>query len=397
MHSLLITLSICFTFLQGNGDRAVVKLTKHELDESIEYSVSNTFILAATGDTYTVDLTNSLDRIYTGTISIGTPSGEQDFNVVFDTGSADLWVFSAYNTCTKYDSCKSDTSTCSSSGAECCFFDDIMESFDQNLSTTYKRFSPKESWSITYGKGSASGYLAEDSVTIGGLTATDQTFAEATYWAEDLISCSEPMSGILGFAMKAASEDGSSTVLENLYSQGQISQNVFSVSLGSTDDSSVLIIGEPDTTYYSGDLVYGDVVQPTSTGMWFTQITGVLYTSEGDNFTSNSATWIDTCEDSDPCLVLIDTGTSYITMPSDEYDSLTDALSDVVPSCTTESSQFMCPSSLIDELPTLWFQVGGKSLSLNASEYFVSIGCSNNYDCLGISSSDSLGDRKSVV
>ena len=261
MHQIFLTVTLV-TVTYG-ADRAVIELTPHDLDESVSYQVTNTFVLASTGDTYTVDLTNSLDRIYTGEIQVGTPD-EQNFDVVFDTGSADLWVFSSYHTCTVCDKCDDWKSCCDS---DCCYFSDIMNSFDANLSSTYKRFSPKESWSITYGKGSASGYLAEDTVTLGGLGATSQTFAQATLWSDDLISCSEPMSGILGFAMKAASEDGSNTVIENLYSQGQISKKIFSVQLKDTSSQSVLIIGEPDDTYYSGDIVYGDVVQPTSTGL----------------------------------------------------------------------------------------------------------------------------------
>ena len=231
------------------------------------YRVSNTFMLASTGETYSVDLTNRLDRIYTGEIQVGDPG--QTFDVVFDTGSADLWVFSSYHSCTTCTECNSGKSCCScssSSSSCCCYFDDIMNSFDSNLSSTYKRFSPKESWSITYGKGGASGYLSKDQVTIGGLSASDQIFAEATYWENDLISCSEPMSGILGFAMKAASEDGSNTVIETLYQQSKISKKIFSVQLTDTTGQSVLIIGEPDSDYYTGDIVYGDVVQPTSTG-----------------------------------------------------------------------------------------------------------------------------------
>ena len=274
---LVILFTVLFILLSQNEGRVTIELTPHKLDDSVEYTVSNTFTLASTGSSYPVELTNSLDRIYTGEIIIGTPKTslykdnetlDQIFNVVFDTGSADLWIFSSYHTCTTADSCVDDwnTNKCGNDDI-CCFFNDIMNDYDHTLSTTYKSFSKEQEWSITYGKGSASGYLSQDSVTIGGLTATDQIFAEATEWSDLLISCVEPMSGILGFAMKAASEDGSNTLIESLHSQNQIKSKLFSVSLKGDDSESVLIIGEPDNKYYKNDIIYGDVIQPTSTGL----------------------------------------------------------------------------------------------------------------------------------
>jgi len=40
-------------------------------------------------DTY-VNMTNFYNMAYTGTVCVGTPC--QPFNVIFDTGSANLWV-----------------------------------------------------------------------------------------------------------------------------------------------------------------------------------------------------------------------------------------------------------------------------------------------------------------
>ena len=54
-------------------------------------------------------------------------------------------------------------------------------------------------------------------------------FAEATHWSDLLISCDESMSGILGFAMKAASETKSNTLIEELYNQKHIQSKLFSV------------------------------------------------------------------------------------------------------------------------------------------------------------------------
>ena len=259
-------LTILYIIIYITNARITIDLTPHKLQSPISYSVTNTFTLAKTGTSQAIELTNSLDRIYTGQISIGTPA-TQTFNVVFDTGSADLWIFSSYHTCQTANSCTDDwnENDCGSEDT-CCFFNDIMDDYDHSLSTTYSRYDPSQEWKITYGKGSAAGYLSTDSVTIGGLTAKNQIFAEATSWSDLLISCYEPMSGILGFAMKAASEDGSNTLIENLHNQKQIDSKLFSVALKGDDGKSKLIIGEPDTTYYKNDIVWGNVIQPTSTG-----------------------------------------------------------------------------------------------------------------------------------
>lgn len=265
--SLNFLLSIYWIEILCVNGRVTIDLTAHDLESPIQYTVANTFNLAKTGTLHSIDLTNSLDRIYTGSISIGTPA-TQSFNVVFDTGSADLWIFSAYHTCETASSCSDDWNQfeCGSDDV-CCFFNDIMNDYDHDLSSTYSRFTPTKEWSITYGKGSASGYLSQDSVTIGGLVAETQVFAEATSWSDLLISCYEPMSGILGFAMKAASEDGSNTVIENLYNQNMIESKLFSVALKGDDGKSKLIIGDPDTQYYRNEIVWGDVIQPSSTGL----------------------------------------------------------------------------------------------------------------------------------
>ena len=243
----IVIINLLFAIANG---RITIELTQYKLSTPIEYEISNTFILAKSSSSISpssylssnddtnvisINLTNSLDRIYTGKIEIGTPS-TQSFNVVFDTGSADLWIFSAQHSCNIAQYCYDkiwSLNGCSSDDV-CCFFEDIMNAYNHNSSSTYSKYSDDGDWSITYGKGSASGHLSKDSVTIGGLTAKNQIFAEATDWSDELISCAEPMSGILGFAMKAASEDNTDTLIESLYSQNQIESKLFSVSLKGT-------------------------------------------------------------------------------------------------------------------------------------------------------------------
>lgn len=90
---------------------------------------------------------------YYGEIQVG--SQNQPFNVIFDTGSSNLWIPSAQ---------------CSSCGSH--------SLYDSTRSTTYHKNGTE--FKIQYGSGPVAGYLSGDSVTMGTLQATEQTFAEIT-------------------------------------------------------------------------------------------------------------------------------------------------------------------------------------------------------------------------
>merc|ERR1719174_1152079 len=85
---------------------------------------------------------------YYGPITLGG----QNFNVIFDTGSSNLWV---------------PNSNCSGCGSH--------PKFDPSKSSTFE--SDGRVFDIRYGSGPVSGVLGVDQVSAGGATAKDQTFA----------------------------------------------------------------------------------------------------------------------------------------------------------------------------------------------------------------------------
>ncbi len=99
--------------------------------------------------------------VYTGVITVGTPHPSshlppQNFSCVFDTGSADLWVFSAQTTAPKQS---------------------YLHYYDHAQSSTWVSGGNKP-WHIEYGRGSCEGVYSIDSVTLGPYRVTGQSMCE---------------------------------------------------------------------------------------------------------------------------------------------------------------------------------------------------------------------------
>lgn len=100
-----------------------------------------------------VPLLNSLDTSYYGTIGIGTPP--QNFTVVFDTGSSNLWVPSK--------DCR----------APAC---QVHKRFDSERSKTFERRGAE--YDIKYGTGHVRGHMQRDTLYFAGLVVQRQDFGE---------------------------------------------------------------------------------------------------------------------------------------------------------------------------------------------------------------------------
>ncbi|KAI4529989.1 hypothetical protein MG293_019845 [Ovis ammon polii] len=124
--------------------------------------------------------------------------------------------------------------------------------FNPQDSSTYEATS--ETLSITYGTGSMTGILGYDTVEVGGISDTNQIFGLSETEPGSFLYYA-PFDGILGLAYPSISSSGATPVFDNIWDQGLVSQDLFSVYLSSNEESgSVVMFGGIDSSYYSGSL-----------------------------------------------------------------------------------------------------------------------------------------------
>lgn len=107
------------------------------------------------GTRHRIRLLNSFDTSYHGPIALGNPP--QNFTVVFDTGSSNLWVPS--------EGCRS--TSCQ-----------VHKRYSSKNSLTFIQNGAK--FDISYGTGFVRGHMSKDSLHVAGLTVAQQDFGEIT-------------------------------------------------------------------------------------------------------------------------------------------------------------------------------------------------------------------------
>jgi len=174
---------------------------------------------------------NYEDAQFFGPVSAGTPP--QTFNVIYDTGSSNLWL---------------PGKSCTNCGTH--------PKYDSKKSSTYVPNGTH--WEILYGSGPVSGFLSEDSVEVGDITVTKQTFAEVNDTKGlGLGYTLGKFDGILGLAFPSISVDHIPPVFDSMVSQGKVAEPVFAFYL--SNDPAVdgeLVFGGIDTNHYTGELSY---------------------------------------------------------------------------------------------------------------------------------------------
>ncbi|ELW65241.1 chymosin [Tupaia chinensis] len=268
-------------------------------------------------------LTNYLDTQYFGKITIGTPP--QEFTVVFDTGSSDLWVPSVY----------CDSAACQN-----------HQRFDPSKSSTFQNLD--KPLSIQYGTGSMQGFLGYDTVTVSDIVDTHQTVGLSTQEPGNVFTYAE-FDGILGLAYPSLAAEYSVPVFDNMMQKHLVAKDLFSVYMSRNDQGSMLTLGAIDSSYYTGSLHW---VPVTMQDYWqFTMdsvtINGVVVACDGG------------------CQAILDTGTSLVAGPSSDILNIQQAIG----ATQGQFGEFDIDCDSLSSMPTVVFEINGRKYPLPPSAY----------------------------
>nr|XP_013052035.2 gastricsin isoform X4 [Anser cygnoides] len=286
-------------------------------------------------------LSNSMDMSYYGEISIGTPP--QNFLVLFDTGSSNLWVPSTL--------CQSQACT-------------NHNLFNPNQSSTFS--TQDEYFSLQYGTGSLTGIFGYDTVTVQGLSVTNQEFglSETEPGTNFVYS---PFDGILGLAFPSLSAGGATTVMQSMLQQNLMDSPIFSFYLSGQEGSQggELVFGGVDPNLYTGQITWTPVTQ---TSYWQIGIEDISIGGQSSGWCSQG------------CQGIVDTGTSLLTVPTQVFTQLMQYIG----AQADGNGQYVASCSNIGSMPTLTFVISGTSFPLPPSAYMLQ--SNSGYCTVGIES-----------
>ena len=266
-------------------------------------------------------LVNHRNTQYVGTIGVGSPP--QPFRLVFDTGSANTWLYSAACTST----------TCAN-----------HRQFARDASSTYAPLG--RSLTIQYGSGNVSGILGSDTFTLGERRVPGVTFGEMTAQNGTAFAHGK-FDGVVGLAFLQLAIAGSTPLLDHMCVSGMLPRCLFSFYFNAQggQDGSQLFLGGIDPARMAEPFLTFHPVQRAA--YWELALHDVSVGSRSLNLCPQG------------CRVAIDTGTSLITGPSASIAAL-EALVPIAEDCSN-----------VDSLPPVVFALQGRSYTIPPQDYVV--------------------------
>ena len=234
--------------------------------------------------------------------------------------------------------------------------------YNSGISSTF--VEDGTSFEITYGSGPVSGYQSYDTITAGGLTVTNQGFAEvvdASGLGNSFIS--GKFDGLLGLAFKDLTVNDVTPVVDTMKAQGVIDTSIFAFKLGvNNGDEGELTFGGYDEAYFTGSINYVPLIAST---YWEISLDGGA-SMDGSTFgVGNKA--------------IVDSGTSLLTGPSSYVNEMATKLGAI----EIGDGQYLT-SCNYDGFPDMEFKIGGVTYTLTPSDYLIPDGKKCLFAILGM-------------
>ncbi|KAL1843567.1 hypothetical protein VTJ49DRAFT_850 [Mycothermus thermophilus] len=287
-------------------------------------------MMADTTANHPVPISNFLNAQYFSEITIGTPP--QTFKVVLDTGSSNLWVPSV------------------ECGSIACY---LHQKYDSSASSTYKPNGT--SFEIRYGSGSLSGFVSQDTMTIGDITIKEQDFAEATS-EPGLAFAFGRFDGILGLGYDTISVNKIVPPFYKMVEQKLVDEPVFAFYLTDTSGQSEVVFGGVDKSKYKGKIT---TIPLRRKAYWEVDFDSISY---GDDTAELENTG-----------VILDTGTSLIALPS----QLAEMLNAQLGAKKNYAGQYTVDCSKRDSLKDITFNLAGYNFTLGPYDYILEVSSSS--------------------
>lgn len=291
-------------------------------------------IKLTSGETSSIVINDYQDAQYFGEISVGTPA--QKLNVVYDTGSSNLWVSNIKPSLLSKHSY-----------------------YQHDKSSTY--IANGTEFKIEYGSGPVAGIYSQDHIEIGGNPTDNYLFAEVNdvsgLGPHGISYAMGKFDGICGLGWDGISVDGVETPLRRLVNDGALDANVFAFYLGSGGAAGELVLGGVDESHYTGEFNYLPVqdVIPGKSGYWKVTMDDVQINGQSVISTKNG---------------IVDSGTSLLAVPKGDIAAIAQMLgaSTLLPIPPFNSEYTIdCDS----DAPSIDVMLGGQTYTLEKEDYVI--------------------------
>ncbi|XP_034627175.1 cathepsin E-like [Trachemys scripta elegans] len=265
---------------------------------------------------------------YYGVISVGTPP--QKFTVVFDTGSSNFWVPSAY--CIS-EACK------------------MHEKFKSFLSNSYQHGG--QAFALQYGTGQLLGIAGKDTLRISNISIQGQDFGESIFEPGMTFALAR-FDGVLGLGYPSLAVGSALPVFDSIINQHLVEEPVFSFHLNRGEDienGGELILGGIDHSLYKGSIHW---VPVTEKSYWQIHVNNI-------KIQGRVALCFHGCE------AIVDSGTSLITGPSLQIRQLQEHIG----ASPTQTGEFVVDCRRLSSLPHVSFTIGHRDYTLTAKDYII--------------------------